>query len=194
MILGLAAIGAIAFGLYMKSGTPGSTQKTPTETASAKAAKKPTAKLTVEVTWKYNNFVGNKPDTNAAVYLIPTNTKLSLIVEIQNVYICGDKVARDLSQHGAFVTSVSGTGKAKIQKIPAGKYDLIIISANTNEVINDDLQRNSQNILSTHFSAETETARISLRLAQYKNISEQPVTIEDGDDLELSKDFGLTAY
>lgn len=65
--------------------------------------------LTGNVFWKYNNYVGDKPDAGAEVYLFPSDTTkdvLSATCDVQGNY--------------------------KFENIPSGKYLLVIKSKNTN--------------------------------------------------------------
>lgn len=68
--------------------------------------------LTGNVYWKYNNFVGNKPDVGSDVVLIPTDTS-----------IVKDK----------FEATCDVMGNFKIEKIPSGRYFMIVTSENTKD-------------------------------------------------------------
>lgn len=66
--------------------------------------------LTGNVYWKYNNYVGNKPDASSKVSLYSITDK--------NVH---------------FETSTDIAGNYKIEEIPTGRYFLVIKSGNTTD-------------------------------------------------------------
>lgn len=72
--------------------------------------------LTGNVYWKYNNYVGNKPDASSKI----------------NLYSIADKNIH-------FETSTDIAGNYKIEEIPPGKYFLIIKSGNTTDAPQDHL-------------------------------------------------------
>src|SRR4029077_19864671 len=119
------------------------------------------------------------------------NGKVQLIDSIEMVHVVGgDKVVKNIGAQGPFVSSVSGTGKAKFQKVPAGEYTLVIVSANTKSM--PDMEKFNHSDLEKYFSPENESARIGMKLAEFQNIKVQTVTLDEGDDSELSHDFGFT--
>ena len=76
------------------------------------------------VTWKYNDYIGNKPDTGADVILISTTVK-NLPKEIG---LGMTHTSKDIE--GIYSVQVSGAGTYAIENIPVGEYYLIIISYN----------------------------------------------------------------
>lgn len=68
--------------------------------------------LTGNVYWKYNNFVGNKPDAGSNILLISTDTTMS---------------------ENKFETTCDVMGNFKIEKIPSGRYFIIVTSKNTKD-------------------------------------------------------------
>jgi len=74
--------------------------------------------LTGNVYWKYNNYVGNKPDSGAKIKLITY-----------------DKTQKD----SIFETTADLSGNYSINEIPPGKYFLIIESENTTDNPKDHL-------------------------------------------------------
>lgn len=81
-------------------------------------AKKPGG-LTGNVYWKYNDYVGNKPDSGAKIKLIPF-----------------DKTQKD----SIFETTADLNGNYTIKDIPIGKYFLIVESENTKDNPRDHLK------------------------------------------------------
>lgn len=71
-----------------------------------------TGKVTGDVSYKYNNYVGNKPDTGATIFLISKNVKT-----------LPDKIGLGLSSNteGVYRTEVDGSGKYTFDRIPVGK-------------------------------------------------------------------------
>ena len=75
--------------------------------------------LTWNVYWKYNDYVGNKPDSGAKIKLIPF-----------------DKTQKD----SIFETTADLNGNYAINEIPPGKYFLIVESENTKDNPKDHLE------------------------------------------------------
>ncbi|MVM36534.1 hypothetical protein GO730_00740 [Spirosoma sp. HMF3257] len=80
--------------------------------------------LAGNVFWKYNNFIGNKPDSGSKVHLYPLTNKSSPFKEVADV-----------------------RGDFRFDKVTVGDYLLIVVSENTNasgEDIYGELKDNSK--------------------------------------------------
>jgi len=80
-------------------------------------------KVTGEVTYKYNDYVGSKPDTGAQMLLIS-----KAVTSLPDNLAYG--TTSDLPE-GCYATKVSGGGNYTFNNIPVGEYVLIFISKNT---------------------------------------------------------------
>jgi hypothetical protein len=89
---------------------------------------KPTSTLTGNIFWKYNNYVGNKPDAGAKIniYSLDENPKDSVYSTIADI-----------------------NGNFKIENINSGQYFLVVNSKNTKslpETHLENIKRNSENL------------------------------------------------
>ena len=79
--------------------------------------------VTGEVTYKYNDYVGNRGDTGSTVLLISKN-----VTSLPDNLAYG--MTSDLPE-GCYATQVSGSGQYTFNNVPTGEYVLIFISKNT---------------------------------------------------------------
>jgi len=137
--------------------------------------------VTGTVTYKYNNYVGNKADTDAIVFLIskkveslPDSMALGMTYELPE---------------GCYATRVDGTGKYQIDNVPIGDYVVILLSKNTNSGSKSGSLYWSYFIYSK-FSEEGKGYADNtcyLHKIEYKNI-----TVEADKTVTFSYDFGIT--
>ena len=82
------------------------------------------------VSWKYNDFVGSRPDVGAKVYLFSKNYKENK----GKTYLYSSSRPDD----GLYFQTVDKDGKYILNDIPTGSYYLLIVSENTNrDIVND---------------------------------------------------------
>ena len=151
----------------------------------AELAKRPKGKLTVEVTYLFNNFVGNKPDTDAIVLLIPKDYTKKIPIKLgldTTILVEGGDMEKDGLQHA----KVSGSGKAKFNKIAAGKYTCVIQSNRTNNYGMDGMISATAGMLGKYFTGDLK------QVGTHKRYHIQDVEIEENDETEISHDFGVT--
>jgi hypothetical protein len=140
-----------------------------------------TSILTINVTFKYNDFVGYKPDVGAHVLLRPKNNKVKLVINILGIYSALDEIKKE----GFFLEEVNGFGKAIIRKIPPGDYTCIIESKNSQccDPAHKDWRKTTVDMMSNYFEGELERA-LEMRKIEFKHL-----TIEENEDPEISVDF-----
>jgi hypothetical protein len=149
-----------------------------------KAAEKP-GKVRANVTWEYNKFVGNKPDTDSVVFLIPK----SMHEKVSNAGLdpfSGRSSFRDkqksLRAKNVFVGIIGGNGSTLIDEVVPGDYTVIIISRHTN----DASEVSDRNVAQLEkFFEDGGTA--SIHKAYLDEIS-----VRAGEEVEISHDFGVT--
>ncbi|UTN02344.1 carboxypeptidase-like regulatory domain-containing protein [Flavobacterium bizetiae] len=117
--------------------------------------------LTGNVYWKYNDYVGNKPDASSKV----------------NLYSITDK-------NITFETSTDVAGNYKIEEIPPGKYLLVIRSGNTTDSPKDHLNNLSNHAIDikTVFGFDIQTLK--------KEIKEIDNLEQEYQDVLVSEDKG----
>ena len=135
-----------------------------------------------EITYKYNNYVGNRGDTGAIILLIAQDVKslpdrLGLGMMSENP----DKV---------YNTTANGTGAYSFDHIPAGEYYIVVISKNTNE--NPDRVYESRTwgpVLSLFSEKGQSNAMLTAQTHKTRN---DTITVYDKETTNFSYDFGIT--
>jgi len=144
-----------------------------------------TGSISGNVTYKYNNYVGNKPDTGTVVFLI--SKKVTSLPDSM-----GYGWTRDVDDYeGVYATEVDGSGNYILNDIPVGEYYIVLISENTNT--------GKQNAGAMYwgpvynmFSEEGKERADSQ--AFMSKIEYESVTISEGKTTSFSHDFGITYF
>lgn len=140
-----------------------------------------TGSVTGTVTYKYNNYVGNKPDTDSKVLLISKSvTSLPESVALGMISSLPD---------GCYGTKVDGAGKYQFDDIPVGDYYIVIISDNTNSGSDAGSMYWGFSVYSMFSKDAQETANNTCWLHKIKSTS---ITVKEGQTITFSHDFGLT--
>ena len=143
-----------------------------------------TGKVTGTVTYKYNNYVGNKADTGAKVILVS-----------KSVTSLPDSLGLGLTYslpEGCYGVKVDGTGNYTFDNVPVGEYYLVIISQNTNEKSDSVTGIGSWGGTYSLFTKEgKENALLSAKIYKTRTTS---ITVFDGQTTTYSYDFGITYY
>lgn len=160
----------------------------PTVSVPSEISLKP-GRLRVTVTYQYNQLVGNKPDTDSTIVLIPEHypKKLesdkfhTMMLPFRDLFSTNQKKLRE---SGIYLGMVGGDGKALLDRVPPGNYEMIIISNNTK---------------STPASAKFKDQRLSLYFDSevhvgLRNVHMDEITITSGEEYEYSHDFGLSNF
>ena len=152
------------------------------ETKKIETEKLKTGTVTGEVTYKYNDYVGSKPDTGADVLLISKK-----VTSLPDDLAYGN--TRDLPD-GCYATKVSGSGKYTFNNIPVGEYVLIFISENTTP--NPKTVAGFYNWGNTVYEMFSETGqkRASNFVLLHK-IHNEDITVTEGE-VTCYHDFGIT--
>ena len=106
----------------------------PVSSADSRPPARKSGMVRVNVTWQDN--VGNKPDTDATVVLIPKSFQGRVPDDeiAPNAASMGfDQHKENLQRLGVYAAVVGGNGLAVIGNVPPGDYTLIIISKNTKD-------------------------------------------------------------
>ena len=150
-----------------------------------KKALKP-GKARIHVTWEYNKYVGNRPDTGAVAILVPKGIQEKADffgldpISLDRTFDMGKKTAQ---QKGVYAAKVGGNG-ALISNVPEGDYTLIILSKNTND---SPAARNADEAkLADYF---TGTGGAGLHKMHFTDL-----TIVAGEEAEYDHDFGNTYF
>ena len=141
-----------------------------------------TGKLTGDVSYKYNNYVGNKPDTGAQVILVSKKVK-SLPDNV------GYGIMKDAGE-GVYSIKVDGSGKYTFDRLPIGEYYVVIISRNTNE--NMDYVTGTRSWGDVYLLFSETGKEKALSTAKVFKTRTTTITIEYGETTTYSYDFGIT--
>jgi hypothetical protein len=134
------------------------------EEQSAENAKRP-GTLKFNVTYKYNDFVGNRADTGALVSLFSIN------------------------QIGSYSEKVGGNGYAVINNVVPGKYLCTILSANAEGA---SLSQEDIDLIQKYLNPEL--AKLELNAGRTLHMKAMLVEIVPGQKTELSHDFGPSQF
>ncbi len=139
------------------------------------------------VTWEFNKSVGNKPDTDSVVVLIPKTLK-EKIPNTSNLVpsfarIAFDKTKKSLEERGVYAGIVGGDGRTLISGVPPGSYTLIIFSKNTNDFPN--MREPVKQKLEQYFADAKQISILSK--THFSDIE-----VIEGEEIEINHDFGNT--
>jgi hypothetical protein len=151
-------------------------------------------KVRITVTFFYNDYVGNRPDTGARVVLVSRrfqeNFKSNLNSwlfdpGIDTVYK-HDK--EKFHRRGVYVGIVGGNGTVVITGVPAGDYSLVLVSNNTTGY--PQMFESAERILN-HYA---DNSTLVHSIVVLHKINFEDITVEAGEELEISHDFGITYH
>lgn len=141
-----------------------------------------TGKVSGKITYKYNNYVGNRGDTGATIMLISKDTE-SL----------DDGVALGFTSYlpdGCFGTKADGDGNYSFDGVPVGDYYVVVISRNTNKKSSTASEYDWGYGVCLMFSENgRENALLSARV---NKIDWSSISVKDGQTTTFSHDFGIT--
>ena len=141
-----------------------------------------TGKITGNVTYKYNNYVGNKADTGATVILVSKNVKsLPDSVALGHTYALPE---------GCYGVKVDGTGNYTFDNIPIGEYYIVIISKNTNE--NSSYVNGVSQWGGVYYLFSTQGQSNAITLSKVYKTRTASITVSDNQTTTYSYDFGVT--
>lgn len=149
------------------------------------AVKNKPGKVMMTVTWKYNDFVGNKPDTGSVVVLVPEQLsgKLPNCLLPFGGELLLEYTREKIAEKGAYIEVVGGDGKAAFNRVKPGNYTLVVVSSNAKE--NPEIDKLEMKVLERFFQ-EPNTL--------FRKVSTAKIEVVPGETFEKSHDFGLTYF
>lgn len=143
------------------------------------------------VTYKYNNYVGNRGDTGATVILFPNMTGYNT-KEYDNGRACLGFQGN--YESGIMVTTCDGSGEYIFDNVPAGRYYLLIISKETTDGGAFDNIESRKSWIKGNFSTLLNDKDISrlTTLIGYQKIFTENIDVIGDRTHTISKDFGVT--
>jgi hypothetical protein len=151
-------------------------------------------KVRVTVTFKYNDYVGNRPDVDARVILIskdiPGNRSSNVNSWIFSPGI--DTVYKyhkeEFNRRGVYVGNVGGNGTVVIPGVATGNYSMVLVSNNTTGY--PQLFESAERILN-YYADDPKLVHSTVVLHKFHF---EDITVEAGEEFEISHDFGITYY
>ena len=140
------------------------------------------------ITYKYNNYIGNKPDVGARLFLIPTNIPKKSI-EYADLITSGI-ILSDKRPAGLLQTETDGNGKYKFNQVPVGEYFLLVRSHETNTHLDAGYSQGSLLSIWDYLNAVSESTKES-RIEQKIEVFDK-IVVSENDALTYSHDFGIT--
>ena len=136
------------------------------------------------VSWKYNDFVGSRPDVGAKVYLFSENYK----EKKGKLYEYNSSRPDD----GLYFQTVDKDGKFILNDIPSGSYYLLIVSENTNrDILND----SRKEYATSAFKGKIDDMKYFTSTVLYINKFElKSIDIGVKDSIVKNIDFGITHF
>lgn len=144
--------------------------------------KRNTGTMSGMISWKYNNFIGNRVDTGARIFAINLE-----IHEAKDALI---DMNAEQGTNGIWISTADGNGNYKIDKMPCGNYAVFIVSNNTNGNYPEYDTLNSIISKREWLTMETINNKTFIRSIKYY----ENVLINANEEKTLSYDFGLTNW
>ena len=148
-------------------------------------------KVSGNVTYLYNNFIGNKSDTGSNVYLIPKDGSAKE-GDLQSHYLWNTKSA--LAQINIYYTEVDGTGNYIFDRVPTGDYLCFIKSKNTTSpsanLDKESYKKWIENDVNQYISSKN--AEYLAKFVGYNKYTCQSITVYADDTTNYNYDFGIT--
>ncbi len=143
------------------------------------------------VTYKYNNYVGNRGDTGATVILFPNmsnhNTK-----KYDNSRACFGFAGN--YESGIKVVKCDGNGNYVFDNVPVGRYYMLIISSKTTDQGAFENKASRESWIKGNFTETLSEADIKTLTTTigYNKIYTENVDVLANRKHTISKDFGIT--
>lgn len=148
----------------------------------------PKGSLKGTITWQYNDFVGTKPDVNAKILLIRTDFDKNTITDVEEGVFA---IGLAPKNSGLFAGKANGYGNYEIGNLPVGEYHIMIVSAQTTRDIMLPVDEYPITKLKPYIQKWDEFLSLSLMDKKYHVAT---ITIEEGQTLDFSHDFGNTFF
>ena len=170
--------------------------KTYSKTCNIKVIAKPTkfGDVTGNVTYFYNNYRGNVPDTGAMVILIPRNGQALALETTSSISWFTSPTSTWNEEYGIYGAKVDGTGQYYISGVPAGDYAMFIISEETTDGTwfrDKDYYKSIIKSCAKHNLSESSSESLADAIS-YNKYEWRLITIKDGITTHASHDFGIT--
>lgn len=168
----------------------------PVPTVNPKVENQEYGSITGNVSYYYNKYQGNKPDTGTYVYLISKN---GLGLKMPNMssqvdWWWLDSFIKDNKEYGIYFTTVDGAGNYTFNHIPIGDYKLFMTSKNTTSMIAfNNKEFYEQSIVNIMENCITRcNAEFLAKSVGYQNFYTADITIYKNETITSSHDFGTT--
>lgn len=151
--------------------------------------------VTGNVTYYYNKYQGNKPDTGTRVFLISkTGSAKNMPVMNSDVVLDMESSAKKYESYGIYTTKVDGSGNYTFNNIPTGDYLIFMYSSNTTSgtAFNNKEAYVSQIASSVSAYVNETNAQFLGRIVGYHKYYTGNVTVLNNQTTTESYDFGIS--
>ncbi len=148
------------------------------------------------ITYYFNKYKGNVPDTDSNVILIPKDGTANAMPTLKSYVEWKMMDILDGNKYKIYSTKVDGTGQFSFSNIPIGEYIIFIISKGTTSASGFDdksaYATSISGIVSNYVNSENaKYLGQSVGLQKYNSDS---IVIRKDIDTKYSHDFGMTYY
>ncbi len=134
------------------------------------------------ISWKYNNFVGNRGDTGAKIFAV----NLEIHEPIDSLI----DMNAPQGTNGIWISTADGNGNYKLDKIPCGNYAVFVASNNANGNYPEYNTLDSVISQKEWITIQTINSKTFIRSIKYYN----NIQVNENEETTLSYDFGLTKW
>lgn len=183
-------------------------QPTPQPQRHCAASATPTAKGQVRggsgsaagvITYQYNNFVGTKGDTGAAVYLLPQPMRPR--IQSEDLWSLTVTEGRGLAEpscakkYHVLDGKVDGFGNVSFDQVPSGRYYVLIVSSQTHRAYWDPFSDSELENIGPMVDPKVTTTELNVyALLRFSKFAIEDVTVRPNAIAHFSHDFGNTAF
>lgn len=151
--------------------------------------------VTGNVTYFYNKYQGNKPDTGTRVFLI-SKTGSAKEMPVMDSYVVWDmeNLMKQYESYGIYTTKVDGSGNYTFNNIPTGDYLIFMYSSETTSGTAFDNQEAYQSQIASSVSSyvnETNAQYLG-KIVGFQKYYIGNVTVSNNQTVTESYDFGMT--
>lgn len=153
-------------------------------------------KVAGNVTYFYNYYRGNVPDTGAVVYLLPKNGKGKKVPDTSYVIweFAPNTSNLDFLNNQVYIANVDGKGDYHFNRVQTGEYLMVIFSKNTTDeewYKNKTAYYNTLTSIVSPYLSQNNAKSFGEATSYHKYYTED-ITVYENDTTNSSCDFGIS--
>lgn len=147
------------------------------------------------ITYFYNNYRGNVPDTNAKVILVSTSGSGKNMPNLPNYASWGNpSIINQYNNYGVYAAVVDGVGQYTFNNVKVGDYKIIIISNRTTTGTafdNKELYASTLSNFAAAFVNDTNASMLG-QFVGYQKYKTEDIKVMENQNFSYGYDFGIT--